>query len=206
MLAQQRTESTSEIPVALVKETIDGQPFYYPNFRKVLAGELTLEDIMGSSTLQSFIVSYLFRFVYRNIDEKLYFFLGSEIGLHLDKRNNLAGDLAIFERSTLPASKINLRYADVPPKVVVEVDTNIDYSVEGAFDYVHLKTQKLLDFGVQRVIWIFTKSRKVMVAVPGQDWLTKDWNQDIELLDGKYFNVGHYLESEGIEPENADLT
>ncbi|MPR34670.1 Uma2 family endonuclease [Cytophagaceae bacterium SJW1-29] len=189
------------MPTALVKETIDGRPFYYPNFKKVLAGEQTLDDVMGSSTLQSFIVSFLFRFVYRNLDEKQYYFLGSEIGLHIDKRNNLAGDLALFERSTLTIKKINVHYADVPPKAVVEVDTNIDYSEEGAFDYVHLKTQKLLDFGVQRVIWIFTISRKVIVAEPGKDWLTKDWNQDIELLDAKFFNIGKYLAEEGIELE-----
>lgn len=199
MLTQQRTEPISHIPAKLVKETIDGRPFYYPNFRKVLVGEQTLDDVMGSSTLQSFIVSFLFRFVYRNLDEKQYFFLGSEIGLHIDKRSNLAGDLAIFERSTLPVQKINVHYADVPPKVVVEVDTNIDYSEEGAFDYVHLKTQKLLDFGVQRVIWIFTASHKVMVALPHQDWLTKDWNQDIELIDAKFLNIGKYLDEEGIE-------
>jgi Uma2 family endonuclease len=204
MLTQQRTESTSEIPVALIRETIDGQPFYYPNFRKVLAGELTLDDIMGSSTLQSFIIDFILYFVHTNYDRKQYISLSSEIGLHLDKRTNLAGDLAIFERSTLPASKINLSYADVPPKVVVEVDTNIDYSVEGAFDYVHLKTQKLLDFGVQRVVWIFTKSRKVMVAVPEQDWLTRDWNQDVELLDAKFFNIAGYLESEGVGQEELD--
>lgn len=199
MLTQQLTEPISHIPAKLVKETIDGRPFYYPNFRKVLAGEQTLDDVMGSSTLQSFIIDFLLYFVHTNLSRKQYISLSSEIGLHIDKRSNLAGDLAIFERSTLPANKINVHYADVPPKAVVEVDTNIDYSEEGAFDYVHLKTQKLLDFGVQRVIWIFTVSRKVIVAEPGKDWLTKDWNQDIELLDAKFFNIGKYLAEEGIE-------
>ncbi len=202
MLVQELTESTTtQIPAFLIKETIDGQAFYYPNFRKVMAGEKTLDDIMGSSTLQSFIVSFLTYFVYENFNKKEYLALSSEIGIHIDRRNNLAGDLALFERGDLPAKKINLHYADVPPKVVMEVDTNIDYSEEGAFDYVHLKTQKLLDFGVQRIIWIFTRSQKVMVAEPGQDWLTKDWNQDIELLDDKSFNVGSYLAEEGIEFE-----
>lgn len=163
-----------------------------------MAGEKRLDDIMGSSTLQSFIVSFLFRFVVKHFDEQQYLTLSSEIGIHIDRRNNLAGDLAIFDRNDLPAKKINLHYADVPPKVVIEVDTNIDYSEEGAFDYVHLKTQKLLDFGVQRIIWIFTASRKVTVAEPGKDWLTKNWNQDIELLDAKFFNVGAYLAGEGI--------
>ena len=201
MTVQELTHPTTQIPAFLVKETIDGRNFYYPNFRKVMAGEKTLDDIMGSSTLQSFIVSFLTYFVYENFNKREYLALSSEIGIHIDRRNNLAGDLALFERSSLPAQKINVYFADVPPKVVIEVDTSIDYSEEGASDYVHLKTQKLLDFGVQRVIWIFTASRKVMVAEPEKDWLTKDWNQEIELLDGKYFNVGKYLAEEGIEFE-----
>ncbi|WP_373513233.1 Uma2 family endonuclease [Persicitalea sp.] len=201
MLVQELAVPTSLVPAELVKETIDGRAFYYPNFRKVMAGELALDDIMGSSTLQSLIVDFIYYIVHTELSRKLYVSLSSEIGIHIDKRSNLAGDLAIFERSKLPAKKINLHYADVPPKMVVEVDTNIDYSEEGASDYVHLKTQKLLDFGVHRIIWIFTRSRKVMVAEPGQDWLTKDWNQDIELLDAKYFNVGKFLAEEGVEFE-----
>jgi len=202
MIVQESTQpTTTQIPAYLVKETIDGRAFYYPDFRKVMAGEKTLDDIMGSSTLQSFIIDFVSYIVHTKLSRKLYYSLSSEIGIHIDKRNNLAGDLAIFERSNFPAKKINVHYADIPPKVVVEVDTNIDYSEVGAFDYVHLKTQKLLDFGVQRIIWIFTRSQKIMVAEPSKDWLIKGWNQEIELLDGKFFNVGAYLAEEGIEFE-----
>ncbi len=199
MPVQELTKPVSEIPAALVKETIDGRNFYYPGFRKVIAGEKKLNDIMGSSTLQSFIIDFISYFIHTNLSRKLYISLSSEIGIHIDKRSNLAGDLAIFERSNFPVSKINTSYADVPPKVVIEVDTNIDYSEAGSSDYVHLKTQKLLNFGVERVIWIFSSSRKIMVAEPGRDWLTKDWDQDIELLDGKFFNIGKYLADEGVE-------
>jgi uncharacterized protein (DUF2164 family) len=56
----------------------------------------------------------------------------------------------------------------------------------------------LLDFGVEKVLWIFTKHQKVMVAIKDQDWLTKNWNQEIELLDGEYFNIGKFLADEGV--------
>lgn len=42
-------------------------------------------------------------------------------------------------------------------------------------------------------------SQKVLVAQKDVDWLTKDWNQDIELLDGHFFNIGQYLKNEGVK-------
>jgi hypothetical protein len=39
MYGQELTKPDSPIPAALNKETIDGRPFYYPDFRKVLAEE-----------------------------------------------------------------------------------------------------------------------------------------------------------------------
>ena len=77
-------------------------------------------------------------------------------------------------------------------------DIRIDLSDEKDFGYVFTKTHKLLDFGVEKVFWIFTKHQKVMVATKDQDWLTKNWNQEIELLDDEYFNIGQFLADEGV--------
>ena len=65
-------------------------------------------------------------------------------------------------------------------------------------DAVYLKTQQLLDFGTQKVIWIFTNSQKVLVAKPNQPWLTLSWAEDIELMPGTTFNIAAYLAREGI--------
>ena len=67
-------------------------------------------------------------------------------------------------------------------------------------EYTHTKTQRLLDFGAQKVIWITTKTQKVTVATPNENWQIIDWNKDIELLEGHAFNIGQYLEEEGIDP------
>ena len=56
--------------------------------------------------------------------------------------------------------------------------------------YLFKKTRKLLDFGVGKVIWITTKTKKATVAMPGADWQLKDWNKDVEILEGIPLNVG----------------
>ena len=87
----------------------------------------------------------------------------------------------------------------MPALVAVEIDIQADLSKDRDWQYVTRKTRKLLDFGTQKVIWVFTDSQQVMVAERGADaWLTMDWNRNIELLDGQFFNVGAYLEQEGI--------
>ncbi|TAG69506.1 MAG: Uma2 family endonuclease, partial [Runella slithyformis] len=96
-------------------------------------------------------------------------------------------------------SKITVKYADVPALIDVEVDVKVDLSRKKDFDYVMRKTQKLLDFGTQKVVWIFTETQKVMVAQVNEPWLTYDWSRDIALLDGVTFNIGQYLADEGVE-------
>ena len=76
---------------------------------------------MGSSTLQLLIVTYLVVLIGKLVDEISFTLLRSEAGRHLDKRNNLAGDILIFDNATLPIEANNELYADVPPKTVIEV-------------------------------------------------------------------------------------
>jgi len=191
----------NNIPEALIYEVMDGQPLYYKGYKDVLNKKKSLDDIMGSSTLQSFIINYLLRFIFKNLNEKKYLSLTNELGLHVGKKTNFSGDINIFDRLILTSEKINKNYSDVPPLIVCEVDSKIDISNNKDLDYVNIKTQKLLNFGVEKVIWIFSESQKVMIAQKDTDWLTKDWNQDIELLDGHLFNIGKYLEDEGVKVE-----
>lgn len=185
------------VPDYLIYEIIDGQPIHYQGYREVIAGNKTLSDIMGSSKLQSFIVAYVLKTLFRNLDDDKFIVLSSEAGLHLDKRNNLAGDVLIFESSTMPIEDINEHYADIPPKVAIEVDIVADVTDMEPNTYFYKKTQKLLDFGVEKVIWITTKTKKVTVATPNADWQVKDWNKDVEVLEGIVLNVGAYLAQKG---------
>lgn len=75
------------------------------------------------------------------------------------------------------------------------MDTKADTAdFESALNYYHLKTEKLLNFGVEKVIWVTSSTEKVMIALPTADWVTSSWDKEIEVLDGIRFSVGKLLE------------
>lgn len=193
-----------KIPALLVKETIDGIPFYYRGYRSVLNKTKKLEDIMADSGLQGLIKSYLIIFLSRKLDLKKYHIFVGEMGAHLDHRSNLALDLVIYDKSVLTADKINTKYIDVTPKIVIEVDVKVELADRNAnifTDFVLRKVRKLHAFGAEKIVWIFSRSKTVIVSAPGNTWEVLDWDQDVELLDGITFNIAQHLEEEGINPD-----
>ncbi len=197
-----KTAKKVKVPDYLIYEIMDGKPIYYRGYKEVLNKKKTLDDIMGSSSLQAEIISYLLKILYTGIDTKKYRIYTNEIGSHLSKKNNLSSDIAIYEKSVLTADKIDRHYADVPAKLIIEVDTDADFENIDPNTYIHKKTQKLLDFGVEKMIWVFTSSQKVMLAERASTtWYIMDWGQDIEMLESLSFNIAKYLEAEGIKIE-----
>lgn len=102
----------------------------------------------------------------------------------------------IFDYNVLTIDQINLNYAQVTPKICVELDTRIELENVAESEYVTLKTMKLLEFGAEKVIWFFTESKQVMVATPG-NWTTFGWDHEVVLMPGALCNVGQYLRSKG---------
>ena len=187
-----------EIPAALIYEIMDGKPIYYKGYREVLNNEKTLEEVMGASTLQGFIVAYILKTLYRNLDDSLYNILTNEQGLHLNRKNNLSADIAIYEKKKLSAAQADKHYATLPPKIQIEVDINADMEEElSETSYIQQKTDKLLAFGVEKVIWVLSDSKKVIVATPHDNWQMIDWHKEIEVVDGVGFCIGGYLKEEG---------
>ncbi|MER0442426.1 Uma2 family endonuclease [Emticicia sp. W12TSBA100-4] len=189
-----------KIPASLIYEVIDGKPIYYKGYREVLGGTKKSSEIMGASTLQNMIIQYMLRILFRNLDEKKYHILTNEQGLHLEKKTNLSADIAIFETSKLPLKAADKHYASVPPKIQIEVDIDADIeNFEFPEAYINLKTDKLLAFGVEKVIWVISESKKVMIATKDENWQIANWHQDIEVIEGISFNIGQYLQ-EGESP------
>lgn len=182
-------------------EVIDGKPLYYKGYQSVINKTKTLDDIMGCSSLQAVIVTYLLRIIFRTTDEKKYHALTNEIGNHIDTNNNLSNDIAIFDKAVLTPDKINKKYPDVPPKLVIGIDTEADVAELTSFGYIYKESKKLLDFGVERIIWIMINTQTVTVIEPNRDWQVREWNTDIELMNGHTFNIARYLDEEGIVVE-----
>lgn len=197
LIQTEQTDITIEkIPDYLIREEIDGKPYYYQGYKKVLSKEKNLEEIMGASTLQSFIVEILIRFLIIHLDRKTYRIFTNEIGNHIQKGTNLSFDIAIFDRTVLTKDKINEYYASVPPKMVFEVDVKMDVEDENAFDYIDAKTEKLLEYGTELVVWILTNRQKILVARPNQAWEIIKWEESIELFDSLVLNIADLIKED----------
>ena len=187
-----------KVPAYLVKEVLDGIPIYYKGYKAVLRKEKRLEDIMGSSGLQSFMVSYIYKLMVRQLSDDIYHILTGETGLHLELNDNLSGDIVLYDYNKIPMSKIDTHYLSIPPKIDIEIDVNIDTTDFTEQTYIYRKTDRLLSWGVEKVIWVLSASKKVILAEKEKDWLIVDWSKDIEIIDGIKFNVSQYLEKSGV--------
>jgi Uma2 family endonuclease len=198
MVAQtiERTWQTERLPDLLTIDVLDGVSVYRKGYQAVLRHEKKTDDIMGSSSLQSLILWYLSRIVLKNLDDRQYYVFTGEPGLHLETNNNFSGDLLIYKRGQV--SLFDSHYFDAPPLVNVEIDVEIDNTSLSDYEYIQRKTSNLLRFGVQRVIWVLSFSKQVIVAEPEKDWLVIDWHKDIELFDGFVFNIPGYFAQEGL--------
>ncbi len=154
--------ATKQIPEQLIYEMDNGKPIYYSGYSDYLSGLKPAEALMGSSILQSLIIGKLVQYL-GNLLPNDYLVLPNELGVHFSKGNWRKADIAIVEKTRVKV--INDKYIPVPPNVVFEIDTKAaleDY--ENPLDYYTLKTKRYVDFGVDKVIWIYTKSRTIEVS------------------------------------------
>lgn len=63
-------EVRPDIPEVLVYETVDNKPIYYKGYRDFLDGTKQLEDLMGSSYMQSLIINRLVKLLLSKLENK----------------------------------------------------------------------------------------------------------------------------------------
>ena len=194
-------KTIQKVPNYLVWEVMDGQPLYRRGYKDVMRKLKTVEEIMGSSSYQSLICQYINKLLNRQLDDETYDVMPNEIGLHLKNKDNFSHDIVIYP--LLSANKITKKHTDYPAKVVIEVDIDIDPAVMKDIDYMSRKTQKLLDSGVEKVIWVLTNIKKVWIATPSAPWIMVDWTEDVDILEGISFNIQAFLDKRGIDPDNV---
>jgi Uma2 family endonuclease len=125
------------------------------------------------------------------------FVIGSnEVGLHLSKNENIANDIAVYCKEDITVSN---KYFDVPPRLVIEVDIKIDLSEvdeeHKGFEYILEKSQLMIDFGVERIIWISTK--KITVFSNTERWYITNFDETVPLFDE--LNLAALLKEEDLE-------
>ncbi len=189
----------ANVPSFLVYEIIDGKPYYYKGYQQVLNKSKTFEEIMGTSSLQWKIIEYLLRLLFKSLDGSRYSIATNEPGLHLDLRNNLSGDILVFDKNELPGSAISEKYTAVPALLHIEVDIAADLEHEPSLMYIEKKVNKLLAFGTQKVIWVFSGNKRVLVAQSATNWQWHGWDETLPLIGDVRFNIAQFLQAEGVD-------
>ena len=194
-----RSKKKRGVPKILIYEMRYGKPIYYRDYRKVLSNERSLEEIMGSSCLQSWLINLIVHYLYKTLNLKSYQLLFNEVGYKFSLKSWYNLDIGIWEKEKVKSFlKVN-KFIQIAPKVVIEVDTKADLKkFENPQDYFHMKTQDLLDSGVERVIWIFTKDKKVWIAENKKPWLIVNWEYDIPVIENISINLNKLIEEEDV--------
>jgi len=191
----QKKKSRREIPKELIYEMRHGIPIYYRDYDKVLAGESALEEVVGSSDIQGFLIAVIVGYLYSRLNRKKYVLFANEVGFKFAPKSWYNLDVSIFDRQKL--GKLTGGYVSIPPEIVIEVDTKADLrKFENPQDYFHMKTQDFLDAGVKKVIWIFSRGKKLWVAEKEKRWFITDWNDTIEVIDGILLNLEELVKDE----------
>ncbi len=177
---EKRDEKRERLLKLLTYEVVDGRPIYYRGYKDVLEGKKQPEEVMGASVLHARLVAKITSWLDRVLGDG-YVVMSGELGYFVEKGwRNL--DVAVFRYEDVKDKLESENYIDVPPVLVVEI--NVRAEVESEMEYVLRKSGDLLKSGVERVVWIFTKARKVMVFERGKGGLILDWEDEIPLVEG----------------------
>ncbi len=196
-------ETALEIPTRLVKEVINGKKYYYKGYRSVLRGEKKLESIMGSSDLQSTLVTVLITYLLPQINRKLYQVVVSEPGIHLGKNSNFSNDIAIYRKADLPPDRDRNKYFSVAPVAAIEVDIRIesDDEVTDDFSYMFEKSSQLILAGTATVVWVLSRIQSLVVFAAQPDGSVQPkvvpWTTPYSLFGDAEIRLAEWLEAEG---------
>jgi hypothetical protein len=184
---------TKNIPDSFIYEIIQGRPVYYNNIEKI--SENPSGEIMGSSFLQAHLVAMIVGILFGKLDLKKYIVTTNEAGFRYAENSFRALDVAVFEREKVRDELLSEEYVKTAPETVIGVDTKADPKQYGdMMYYINEKTDDLLNAGVVKVIWIMTRSRKVMIAEQGKPWIIANWDYNIVIADNVNINIKHLID------------
>lgn len=184
------------IPKELIYEMRHGKPIYYQDYKKVLTNEKCLEEVMGCSFLQGALVALLAGLLIGKLNLRKYIITTNETGFIYGPKSWRLLNVAIFDKKVMKKELLSTKYVKTAPKIVIEVDTKADLKNYGdILNYLTEKTDDLLKAGVEKVIWILTDSRKVVVAEQGQTWLLATWTDVIPVVDDVSIQVEELVNS-----------
>lgn len=187
----------TSIPKILVHEELNGRKLYRKGYQHVINQTKTIEEIMGCSSLQAAIVSVLLSYLYRHVEDDGYEIMTNEAGLHVSLGNNLSSDIIVYNSEDFLKYRLDEHYFNVAPKMVIEVDIKVELEDMSSVEYWTKKTQTLFSFGVEKVVWVFSEDKKIILAEPNNDWIIRDWTKDFEFMPNHTLNIQKMIDKKG---------
>jgi Uma2 family endonuclease len=174
------------ISEALIYEIVSGKPIYYKGYRDVLDKTKTTEEVKFDTLLQAWLKAHLALILNNHLADKKFEITVGKLGLNISENDRRVAAITVFsEKNFVLADTFSI----LPPEIIIEIDVQADTETENESNYI---TQKVYDchrFGVKKVIWIFSKKRKVLVAPVGEAWTTVDWEKDVLVMEGLTMNL-----------------
>jgi Uma2 family endonuclease len=179
-------QTVPKVPAALVYEIASGKPIYYKGYKDVLNKTKTIEEITMESQLQAGLKAGLSAVLYFLLKNLGYQLATGELGIIISKAGKRGADLAIYKAENWEWKP---NFSNLPPEVVIEIDVQAELEGISEMDYISSKIKDYTEFGVKKVIWIFTKQQLIFVATAKLPWLTYDWSAEIEVVEGVSFKL-----------------
>jgi hypothetical protein len=192
-ISQEKDDVKTEIPEYLIYEMYLGQPIYYRGYEEVLNGTKTFEQIMGDSSLQSWLKTRLTIILSPLLELVGYELFAGELGITFEKEGWRAADIAIFRAGEL---ELSAHYAKISPEIALEIDVQADSkNLGGDMKYIKTKTNQYLAHGTKKVIWIFTNAGAIMEATEQSNFQINSWDKDLEIMEGVTVNIAQMIEN-----------
>lgn len=180
--------STSE---ALIYEILDGQPIYCNS----PIGEGRTSEEQTAKRLETFLIAVISRYLNLHLDFRRYFIGTNVRDIEASPNDRLAASLVVYEK----------KEEQLVPLIAIETDNCAKPTEFLSMDaYIATKTKKLLDIGVQQVIWIKLNDKLLAIfnaSMRGRMNIAS-WNEGVELLGGFYFSIQQLLDEYPIDSES----
>ncbi len=193
---EEKKRQVRNIPPAFIYEMLDGKPIYYKGTHEAIRQKLSPESVAGTVRRQAYLLDLINSLFHHSLDKKQYRSASGGVGIQLERQSFVASDIVIYRADDRDKMFLD-EFFDFPPTVAIQMGTKAELAdFDDPMNYFMDKTNRLLNFGVEKVLWIFTKSQKIWLAQPGKNWETMGWEQTVEVLPGCNLNLLKLLEED----------
>ena len=183
------------IPGYMLYEMYEKKIVRYAGYQDVIEGLRLSGELEKRNDIQSMIYDRLTAFLNTRLSKSFDMVLARVIEINLGNCTVCVVDLAIGEEVEVFRAKKPYAQLDTLPKYVIDIDIKAsEDDIEDPITYCHDKIDRLLAHGIEYVIWIFSTSKKIIIAQKGKNWEIIGWDQSFAHIENIEINLNKLLE------------